>query len=72
MTKKQNKTRKQCPNCQAFVFQGPHPRGEIHGNKMVVREEVYTCLNCHNVAPIDALVDVPTPDYNFSDIEPSA
>lgn len=65
MTKKQTKVRKQCPNCQAFVFDGPHRRGEIHDGKLIVREQVYTCLSCHHVGPLDSLADVPVPDYSY-------
>ena len=63
------KTRKKCPTCGAYVFQGPYDRGEIINGKMKVKSQVYQCLNCHHISPLEAvdglagLPDEPMPDY---------
>ena len=49
--------KKKCPLCGATMFQGPFQRGEIINGEFVVREELYNCVGCHSVKPVDELLD---------------
>lgn len=53
----EGKTIKQCPQCGATVFQGPYARGPIENGKLVARETLYQCVNCHRVAVLAEIGD---------------
>lgn len=55
-TEVQTGTRKVC-ECGARIFQGPFQRGEIINGAVVVRENLYQCVHCHRVKPIEQISD---------------
>lgn len=46
---------RECPACNATIFQGPFNRGEIANGVLEPREVLYQCVRCNRVLPLSEI-----------------